>query len=76
MVRPLTALTRHDKTTKAVVPFKWDAECEMAFAKAKELLISAPLLHPPNLDREFFLWTDASGLGFRALLEQEGDDGL
>ena len=76
VVRPLTALTRHDKDSKAPVPFEWRNDCETAFRRAKELLVTAPLLHPPDLAKEFFLWTDASGLGFGALLEQEGEDGL
>ena len=75
IARPLTALTRQDKESKRTVPFVWDDGCEAAFQKAKELLISAPLLYPPDLTREFFLWTDASGLGFRAVLEQLREDG-
>ena len=42
--------------------------------KAKELLVTAQLLRSPNLANEFFLWMDASGLGFDALLKQEGKD--
>jgi len=76
VVRPLTALTRQDKKSKALVPFEWNEECESTFLEAKRLLVSAPLLHPPNLDKQFSLWTDASGLGLGALLEQEGEDGL
>lgn len=55
VARPLTALTRHDKTSKTPVPFQWSSECESAFQKAKYLLVSAPLLRPPNLSLEFYL---------------------
>ena len=54
----------------------WSDECEAAFLKARELLVSAPLLRSPDLSKEFFLWTDASGLGFGAVLEQMGEDGF
>ena len=75
IARPLTALTRQDKELKKTVPFVWDDKCEAAFQKAKELLITAPLLYPPDLTRDFFLWTDASGVGFGAVLEQVREDG-
>ena len=39
------------------------------------MLIVAPLLHPPNLDKPFYLWTDALQREFGAFLEQEGSDG-
>jgi len=76
MAHPLTALTRQDKKSKKAVPFVWSDECEAAFFKARELLVSAPLLRLPDLSKEFFLWTDASGLGFGAVLEQMGEDGF
>ena len=76
VVRLPTTLMKQDKDTKTMVSFEWSKDCETAFARAKELLVSAPLLHPPDLSKEFFLWTDASGFGFGALLEQEGEDGL
>ena len=69
--RPLTALTRKDRQQ-----FTWSSECEEAFAKVKQLLVSAPLLHPPNLEKDFFLWTDASEQGFGAVLEQEDENGI
>ena len=73
VARPLTALMRKDKDTGSLVKFVWDDQCESAFLKVKELLVSAPLLHPPDLSKPFFLWTDASGKGFGAFLEQEED---
>ena len=73
--RPLTALTRKDKITGQTVPFVWDTDCDLAFNKIKEMLVSAPMLHPPDLSRPFYLWTDASAKGFGALLEQCADDG-
>jgi len=48
MCRPLTALSRNDRQQ-----FTWSSECEEAFVRVKELLVSAPLIHPPNLDKEF-----------------------
>ena len=75
IARPLTALTRQDKKSKKTLPFVWDDKCEASFQKAKELLITAPLLYPPDLTKDFFLWTDASGLGFGAVLEQLREDG-
>ena len=68
--RPLTDLTRKNSTE-----FVWAEECEDAYKEIKRLLVTAPLLHPPNLDREFVLWTDASERGFGAVLEQEDDEG-
>ena len=69
--QPLTALTRKDRQQ-----FSWSPDCEEAFVKVKQLLVSAPLLHPPGLGKEFFLWTDASEQGFGAVLEQMSDTGV
>ena len=68
--RPLTELTRKD-----LKEFVWTQECEEAFEEVKRQLVTAPLLHPPDLDKEFFLWTDASIKGFGAVLEQKDDGG-
>ena len=68
--RPLTDLTRKDNKE-----FAWTQGCEEAFEEIKRLLTTAPLLRPPNLEKEYFLWTDASKKGFGAVLEQEGDEG-
>ena len=75
VARPLTALTRKDKSSGQTVPFNWDENCEAAFSKIKELLVSAPMLQPPDLSKHFYLWTDASCKSFCAVLEQFGDDG-
>ena len=56
--------------------FEWNGECEEAFQTLKTMLVSAPVLMPPDLSREFFLWTDASARGFGVVLEQKDDGGL
>ena len=38
-------------------------------------LVSTSVLHPPDMDKPFIQWTDASERGFRAVLEQKADDG-
>ena len=71
IARPSTAVTRKDKETGRFVAFEWTSYCEKAFQKLKELLTTAPILRHPDLTKPFFLWTDASELGFGAVLEQE-----
>ena len=73
---PLTALTRRNKQLGQPVTFEWSGKCEESFQKIKSMLISSPLLMPPDLDKEFFLWVDACEDGFGAILKQVGDDNL
>ena len=40
------------------------------------MLRSSPVLIPPDLDKEIFLWVDACEDGFGAILEQVGADNL
>ena len=75
VARPLTALTRKDKATGRGVPFQWTTDCERAFSVMKERLATAPVLRPPDLDKHFYVWTDASLEGFGAVLEQLDDNG-
>ena len=75
VARPLSALTRKDKTTRREVQFKWTTECKRVFSVMKEKLSTAPVLRPPDLDRHFYVWSDASLEGFGAVLEQLDDDG-
>jgi len=75
VARPLTALTRKDPVSGDVVKFQWSRECETAFRELKDKLVSAPVLCPPDLAKQFFVWTDASLSGFGAVLEQLDDDG-
>ena len=74
--RPLTALTKKDKQTGQPVTFEWSNQCEESFQKIKEMLISSPVLVPPDLGTDFFLWVDACEEGFGAILEQTSEDGL
>ena len=71
VARPLTALTRKGKFPNQV---EWTSECEEAFTKVKEMLVTAPMLCHPDLSKPFFLSTDACERGFGAVLEQEGED--
>ena len=55
--------------------FEWSQECESAFNQIKSRLVSAPVLHPQDMDKPFILWTDTSEQGFRVLLEQKAENG-
>ena len=70
MAMPLTALTRKDKTTGKTVKFQWSEDCEKAFCTLKQKLSTAPLLMPPDISKPFYVWSDASIVGFGAVLEQ------
>ena len=74
--RPLTELTRTDKERKKPVSVIWTEKCQKAFEEVKRSLVSALLLHPPDWKKEFFLWIDASLVGFGAVLEQEVQKGV
>ena len=60
---------------KKDTPFVFNKECEEAFEKLKLALTSSPILRPPDFNREFFLYTDASGYALGAVLGQKDDDG-
>ena len=69
--RSLTNLTRKENLHK----FEWTPECTTAFEEIKKQLVTAPLVHPPDMEKEFLLWTDTSEKGFGAVLEQEDAEG-
>ncbi|XP_078246217.1 uncharacterized protein LOC144588073 [Pogona vitticeps] len=68
---PLTDLTRK----KADDRIPWTSDCEEAFRRLKEALINYPVLRAPDFDREFIIYTDASGSGVGAVLCQEDENG-
>ena len=72
---PLTALTCKDKTPGTTVNFQWSAKCDKAFSTLKQKLSTAPSLQPPDMTKPFYVWSDASILGFGAVLEQLDDQG-
>lgn len=67
ITEPITKLTR--KNCK----FVWSADCEQAFAKIKDLLVSAPILACPNFEYPFILECDASSYGLGCVLSQVYD---
>ena len=48
----------------------------VTFSVMKEKLSTAAVLRPPDLDRHFYVWSDASLEGFGAVLEQLDNEGL
>ena len=67
---PITALTR-----KGSGIHKWDKNCDMAFAKLKESLTTAPVLMAPDWQREFRCHVDASQTAVGGTLTQLDDEG-
>lgn len=70
LLYPLYALLK--KSSK----FEWNDECQKAFEKVKEILVSGPVLRIYDPERESFLFTDASKKGIGAILKQKYDSAL
>jgi len=64
IAEPINKILRKD------AKFKWTEECEKAFNKLKEALITPPLLIYPDFSKPFKLTTDASGEAIGAVLSQ------
>ena len=54
IAKPLTLLTRQQ------VKFEWTPEHHTAFLHLKEAIVQAPILHYPNPDKRYNVYTDAS----------------
>ncbi|GFU53953.1 retrovirus-related Pol polyprotein from transposon 17.6 [Trichonephila clavipes] len=50
--------------------FNWSTEAQDSFDKIKRALTEAPVLQLPNFTEQFNLFTDASGVGIGAVLNQ------
>lgn len=70
IAKPLHELTENGKE------FVWTQECDKAFDALKENLGRTPILAYPNIDDQFILDTDASGVAIGAVLSQvqEGNE--
>ncbi|CAN4085034.1 unnamed protein product [Withania somnifera] len=60
------------KAGVSVDPAKIRVECELSFAKLKDLLTSAPVLTLPVEGRGFSIYRDASGVGLGCVLMRRG----
>ena len=67
--RPLTDLLKKENK------FTWGNSQDKAFRTLKEKLISPPILKFPDINKEFFLTTDASLYCIGSVLSQYDDDG-
>eukprot|EP00253_Pinus_taeda_P016803 PITA_16803 len=61
---------------KRDTPFRWDAIAEESFAHLKTLLVSAPLLQPPNYHRDYTLYLAASDTTIGIVLVHDDDHGI
>eukprot|EP00253_Pinus_taeda_P022601 PITA_22601 len=61
---------------KRDTPFRWDAIAEESFSHLKTLVVSAPLLQPPNYHRDYTLYLAAADTTIGMVLVQDDDDGI
>ena len=54
------------------VKFEWDDKCQSSFERLKEILIEAPVLIQPTSGRDYTVYSDASRIGLRCVLMQDG----
>jgi hypothetical protein len=66
IVKLITGLLKND--TK----LDWSSKCNEAFGQLKVLLITAPVLAQPDIEKPFDVYCDASGSGLGCVLMQEG----
>ena len=60
IAEPLTLLTRQQ------VKFDWTPEHHTAFLHLKEAIVQAPILHYPDLEKRYIVYTDTSDDDCRA----------
>ena len=65
IAKPLTLLTRQQ------VKFDWTSEHHTAFLHLKEAIVQGPILHYPNPEKRYIVYTDASDDTCWAQLSQE-----
>ena len=65
--KPLTLLTRQQ------VKFEWTPEHQEAFIKLKDSIIQAPILHYPNPNKKYIVYTDTPDDACQDQLIQEHD---
>ena len=63
---PLTKLLRKG------IKFEWIDKCQNSFEQFKGMLFEAPVLTQPTSGKEYTLYSDASGIGLRCVLMQDG----
>ena len=63
---PLTKLLRKG------IKFEWSDKCQNSFEQLKEMLVEAPVLTQPTTGKEYTVCSDASGIGLRCVLMQDG----
>ena len=64
IAQPLYILTEKDAV------FRWSTNCQEAFQKLLGSLTSTPVLGYPDFQRQFAVETDASNIGWGAVLRQ------
>jgi hypothetical protein len=52
--------------------FTWSPQCKEAFLTLKKLLIIAPVLAQPDIEKPFDVYCDASDTGIGGVLMQDG----
>jgi hypothetical protein len=57
------------------IPFRWDEHAQTTFDDLKSSLSNAPLISPPDYDRDYILYLSASTVSVAGVLVQLGDDG-
>ena len=67
IAKPLTLLTRQQ------VKFNWTPEHQAAFIHLKDTIVQTPILHYPNPNKTYIVYTDASDDTCGAQLSQEHD---
>jgi hypothetical protein len=66
IAKPITELLKKEKM------FEWTEGCENSFQELKKILVSAPILCLPDLEKEFQVYCDASCQGLGSVLMQGG----
>lgn len=69
IVKPLTRLLQKEQ------PWKWTITQQTAFDKLKKEFTSAPVLQHPNINKPFYIETDASAFARSGVLSQKDSEG-